>query len=144
MYNKLYKLNLEYLIKIRSHLGHNNVDLNTKINPYIYGIRHDNNIFNVNKLWNSFRYLFYSLSEMFLNRNSFFLVGTNENLPMEILMKKWLKKYPLKNKNFSSFYISGYIDKKWIGGMFSNWKIFYGFLDYITLFNIEKKKKLKY
>jgi hypothetical protein len=49
---------------------------------------------------------------MFSKRNSFFIVGTNPNLPMDKLLKKWLNEYPLQNKNFSSFYISGYIDKK--------------------------------
>ena len=90
MYKKLYKFSLEYLIKIRSHIGHNNVDLNSKINPYIYGTRHNINIFNINKLWNSFRYLFYSLSEMFLNRNAFLIVGTNNKLPMDKLFANWL------------------------------------------------------
>ncbi len=144
MYKNLYKLNLDYLIKIRAHLGHKHKNLNMNMNSYLYGIRHNINIFNINLLWNSFRYLFYSLSEMFLNRNSFFIVGTNNNLPMDILLKKWLKEYPLNYNKFNSFYISGYIDKKWIGGLFSNWKIFYEFIDYINIYNIEKKKKYKY
>ena len=145
MYKKLYKFSLEYLIKIRSHIGHNNVDLNSKINPYIYGTRHNINIFNINKLWNSFRYLFYSLSEMFLNRNAFLIVGTNNKLPMDKLFANWLKEYSYDtSENFSSFYISGYVDKKWIGGLFSNWKIFYEFIEYINTYDLKRKKKYKY
>ena len=59
-------------------------------------------------------------------------------------MSKWLQQYPFQNKNFTSFYISGYIDKKWIEGLFSNWKIFYEFIDYISLYDIKKKKEFKY
>lgn len=144
MYKNLYKLNLEYLIKLRSHIGHKDKNLNKYLNPYLYGTRHNINIFNINKLWISFKYLFYNFSEMFLNRNSFFIVGTNKNLPMDKLLNNWLEKYPLSYDKFNSFYISGYIDKKWIEGVFTNWKIFYAFIDYINVFDIEKKRKYKY
>jgi ribosomal protein S2 len=50
MYKKLHNLSLKHLIKIRSHLGHKNNILNTKINPYIYGTRHNINIFDIEKL----------------------------------------------------------------------------------------------
>ena len=132
MYKNLYKFNVDYLVKIRAHLGHKDKNLNLNINPYLYGTRHKINIFDTNKLWNSFRYLFYNLSEMFLKRNSFFLIGTNKNLPMDKLMYRWLNKYPFYSKKYNSFYITGYIDKKWIEGLFSNWKIFYEFIDYIN------------
>jgi len=144
MFKSIYKWNINYLIKIRTHLGHLNKYSNKNINSFLYGTRHNINIFDLNKLWLSYRYLFYSLSEMFLNRNSFFLIGTNKNLPMDKLMSKWLNKYPLNNEKFKSFYISGYIDKKWIEGLFSNWKIFYEFVDYIYLYDKKKKNEYKY
>ena len=144
MYKQLYKINEQSLIKIRSHIGHKNEKLNNKINPYLYGTRHNINIFDIKKLWVSYRYLFFSLSEMFLKRSSFFIVGTNKNIPMDILLKKWIKKNPLENKEKNSFYISGYIDKKWIGGLFSNWKIFYEFIDYVHIYNMGIKVKYKF
>jgi ribosomal protein S2 len=50
MFKKLYKFNLEYLVKIRAHLGHKNKNLNPKMNSYLYGTRHNINIFDINKL----------------------------------------------------------------------------------------------
>ena len=144
MYKHIYNWNIKYLIKIRAHVGHSEKSLNYNMNSYLYGVRHNVAIINTAKLWLSYKYLFYNLTEMFLKRNSFFLIGTNKNLPMEELMSKWLQQYPFQNKNFTSFYISGYIDKKWIEGLFSNWKIFYEFIDYISLYDIKKKKEYKY
>lgn len=144
MYKHIYNWNIKYLIKIRAHVGHSKKSLNYNMNSYLYGTRHNIAIINTSKLWLSYKYLFYNLTEMFLKRNSFFLIGTNKNLPMEELMSKWLQQYPFQNKNFNSFYISGYIDKKWIEGLFSNWKIFYEFIDYISLYDIKKKKEYKY
>lgn len=93
MYKKLYNLSIEHLIKIRSHIGHKHNSLNLKINPYIYGIRHNINIFNVEKFWKLYRYLFYNLVENISQRQSFFLVGTNKNLPMNLLTFKFLNNY---------------------------------------------------
>jgi hypothetical protein len=48
-------------------------------------------------------------------------VGTNKNLPMDILLKKFVNEYPFIIPNLESerslsvnngFYISGYVDKK--------------------------------
>lgn len=145
MYKKLHNLSLKHLIKIRSHLGHKNNILNTKINPYIYGTRHNINIFDIEKLWKPYRYLFYSLVENISKRNSFFLVGTNKNLPMDSLISKFIKKLSSNKKNNKLFYIKGYIIEKWIGGLFSNWKITLNFLKYIRKSpKINKKRYKKY
>jgi len=50
MYKDLIKLNLDHLIKIRLHIGHKSDDLNNKINPYLYGTRHNINIYDINLL----------------------------------------------------------------------------------------------
>ncbi len=142
MYKALYNINEQNLIKIRSHLGHNTGKLNNKINPYLYGTRHNINIYDIKKLWTSYRYLFYNFSEMFLKRNTFFIVGTNKRIPVNLLLKNWLAQDPFINKKNNKFYVSGYVDKKWIGGLFSNWKIFYEFIKYIPMFN--KGIKIKY
>jgi len=144
MYKSLYNWNLSYLTKIRAHLGHSEKTINYNMNSYLYGIRDNIAILNTTKLWLSYKYLFFILIEMFYKRNSFFLIGINKNLPMEKLMLKWIQKYPFQNKNNSSFYISGYMDKKWIQGLFSNWKIFYEFIKYISHYDIKKKKQYKY
>ena len=142
LYRKLDAFSLDYLIKKRIHLGHIKSNINKNINSYLYSIHSNSAIFDINKIWNSLKYLYYNLSELFYKRNSFFIVGTNPNLPMEKLLKNWLNSIDLSK--FNSFYISGYIDKKWIGGMFSNWKIFYAYIKYIKNFKEDQKIKFKY
>lgn len=145
---KLHNLNINYLIKIRSHLGHKTNSLNSKISSYIYGTRHNINIYNVDKLWKPYRYLFFSLVENISRRNSFFLIGTNKNLPMENLITKFINRFiedkPKNdnNKNYKLFYLKGYIIEKWVGGLFSNWKITLNFIKYIN--NSKKKNKKRY
>lgn len=129
---------------MRLHLGHRDDLLNMKLTPYLYGTRHNINIYNLEKFWKPYRYLFYSLALTFSKRNSFFIVGTNKNLPMHILLEKLVHKYPLEMSPNFSFYVSGYVDRKWIGGLFSNWKIFNEFIQYLHNPFFKFKKRYKF
>lgn len=145
MYKKLHNLSLKHLIKIRSHLGHKNNNLNIKLNSYIYGTRHNINIYDIEKLWKPYRYLFYSLVENISKRHSFFLVGTNKNLPMDKLMSIYINKFNNKKDGYKLFYIKGYVTEKWVSGLFSNWKIILNFIDYIKHSpKINKKRYQRY
>lgn len=145
MFKNFFNFNIINLIKIRLHLGHKNNDLNARITSYIYGTRHHINIFNLDKLWKPYRYLFFNLVHIFFKRNSFFIIGTNKNLPMGLILETFITKYSNENVNKNMFYISGYIDRKWIGGLFSNWKIFIEFIFYLEnpLLNLKKKYKFQ-
>lgn len=143
MYKNLYNISIEYFLKIRLHIGHKQNKLNTKMNPYIFGIRHNISIFDIEKLWKPFRYLFYSLVESTKRRNSFFLVGTNANLPMAKIINNLMKQYPVKVKNFNPFYIVGYVDKKWVGGIFSNWQVTLDFIKYMEKSSKKNSKRYK-
>jgi len=142
MYKKLHNLSLKHLIKIRSHLGHKDKDLNIKLNSYIYGTRHNVNIYDIEKLWKPYRYLFYSLVENISKRHSFFIVGTNKNLPMDDFMSNFIYEFTNEKQNHKLFYIKGYITEKWVSGLFSNWKITLNFIDYIK--NSPKIRKKRY
>lgn len=145
MYKKLNNLTLENLIKTRIHLGHKTNKLNPKLNSYVYGNRHNITIFDIEKTWKPLKYLFYSLIEIIYKKNVFFLVGTNNNLPTKQIMLKFLNKYPFKIRNEKSFYINGYIDKKWVGGLFSNWKVILDFINYIKKSpKVKSKRYQKY
>lgn len=130
MFKNFFNFNIINLIKIRLHLGHKNIDLNSRITSYIYGTRHNINIFDLEKFWKPYRYLYYNLVYVFFKRNSFFIIGTNKNLPMASILENLLNQYPFINNN-NFFYVSGYVDRKWIGGLFSNWKIFKEFIKYL-------------
>lgn len=187
MYKHFYNFNINNLMKIRLHLGHKNDTLNLMLTSYIYGTRHNINIYNLDKFWKPYRYLFYSLTHMFFRRNSFFIIGTNKNLPMKEFLRSLSLKYPvpfyrpledttLKKNNenekylyklklkknvtnfqtsqisykneelykYFSYYISGYIDRKWIGGLFTNWKIFKEFIRYIGCSGLNFKKRYRF
>lgn len=148
MYKQFYNFNINNLMKIRLHLGHKNDTLNLMLTSYMYGTRHNINIYNLDKFWKPYRYLFYSLAQTFFRRNSFFVVGTNHNLPLKEFLNKLSSKYCLysqdKEQEYSSYYLSGYIDRKWIGGLFTNWKIFYEFLKYVGVPGIHFKKKYRF
>ena len=147
MYKKLYNVSWDHLLKIRSHIGHKNNKLNTKLNSYIYGTRHNVDVFDIEKIWKPFRYLFYSLVENVYKRNSFFLIGINDNLPMDSLIKNFVKDFKQNKLHYASFYIKGYITKKWVGGLFSNWKITLDFIKFMkqsSKINSKRYKKYLY
>lgn len=144
MYKNFYNFNLTTLIKIRLHLGHHNKSLNKYLNAYIYGTRHNVNIYDLDKFWKPYRYLFYTLIQNFFFRNTFFIIGTNKNLPMSLLLEDLLTEHSLEIKKQLSFYISGYVDRKWIGGLFSNWKIFSEFIQYLDRSSLNFKKKYRF
>jgi small subunit ribosomal protein S2 len=144
MFKNFFNFNITNLIKIRLHLGHKNNTLEPRLTSYIYGTRHSIDIFNLNKFWKPYRYLFYNLVHIFFKRNSFFIVGTNKNLPMSSILETMLTQYPFENRLKESFYISGYIDRKWIGGLFSNWKIFIEFIKYLENPFEKLNKKYKF
>lgn len=145
MYNQIYSFNINHLIKIRLHLGHREKTLNSKLTPYLYGIRHNIPIFNLDHLWKGYRYLFFSLIKNFAKRSAFFIIGTNKNLPMTDFLEDRLCEYPFVIDGEShSFYISGYIDKKWIGGLFTNWKIFNEFIPLLDRKNNSFKKRYRF
>jgi len=50
MFKNFYKFNILNLIKIRLHLGHNDLELNKNLTSYLYGTRHNINIYNLDKL----------------------------------------------------------------------------------------------
>ncbi len=144
MYKNFYNFNLKNLIKIRLHIGHKDETLNSQLTSYIYGTRHNINIYNLETLWKPYRYLFFSLVQNFLKRNCFFIIGTNKHLPMSLLLEHILKEYPFTVEENKSFYVSGYVDKKWIGGLFTNWKIFCEFIQYLDNPHQKLKKKYKF
>lgn len=144
MFKTYYNFNLITLIKIRLHLGHKNENLNFFLTSYIYGTRHNINVFDIDKLWKPYKYLFYNLTFAFSRRNSLFLIGINKNLPMPLILENLLLKYPFYDKSTKSFYISGYVDEKWCKGLFSNWKIFIEFIEYMNNPSLLFQKKYRF
>ena len=51
MYKNFYNFNITLLLKNRLHIGHKDSKLNTQLTSYIYGTRHNINIYDLEKLW---------------------------------------------------------------------------------------------
>jgi small subunit ribosomal protein S2 len=114
----------EQLLAAKVHLGHQARRTNPHVTGHLYGFRHNIAIFDINKTWRSMRTLFYAFAEMAAQRSTFFLLAPNPNLPgLSRLIEKMKKEYPFRHDRFSSLYMNGYSDKKWIDGTFSNWKV---------------------
>lgn len=143
MYKKFYKFNIKTLLKIRLHLGHKDSSLDLNLTSYIYGTRHNISIYCLDKLWKPYRYLYYSLIENFSRRNCFFIVGTNPNLLLKPFLEFMFQTYSEKSRK-QEFYISGYVDKKWVGGLFTNWKLFRQFIPLIDRPLETFKKKYRF
>ena len=123
------RLRAEHILRTRMHLGHQKRKLNPAVSGAIYGFRHNVAIFDIKKTWRSLRTLFYGFAEMAQVRSSFFLLAPNPNLPLRALIDKMRAEYPFKYAQFSSLYMTGYSDKKWVDGLFSNWKVTFAYYD---------------
>lgn len=134
----------ETLLKAKVHLGHQKKRLNNKLTGQLYGFRHNIAIYDINKTWRSMRTIFYSFAEMAQNRSSFFLLAPNENLPLRPLIERMRKEYPFRYDKFSSLYMVGYADKKWVDGMFSNRKVTFEYARHVREVLEEKPTLRKY
>lgn len=117
----------EALLKARMHIGHHRRTLHRGVSGAIYGFRHNVAIFDISKTWKSLRTIFYGFAEMAQHRSSFFLLAPNPKLPLGPLIEKMRNEYPFKHNSFSSLYMTGYSDQKWIKGIFSNWKVTFAY-----------------
>lgn len=121
----------EHLLKIRFHIGHQKRKTDKHMGGMLYGFRHNVAIFDIAKTWRSLRTVFYGFAEMAQNRSSFYLLAPNRNLPLRPLIEKMRREYPFQYNKFSSLYMVGYSDQKWIDGTFSNWKQTYAFYEHV-------------
>lgn len=112
----------EHLLNLRFHVGHHKRKLDRQVAGQIYGFRHNVAVFDIAKSWRSLRTIFYAFAEMAHMRSSFFLLAPNASMPMQRLIERMRKEYPFKHNKFSSLYMLGYADRRYIDGTFSNWK----------------------
>jgi small subunit ribosomal protein S2 len=138
------QLRAEHILKTRMHLGHQKRKLNPAVSGAIHGFRHNVAVFDVNKTWRSLRTLFYGFAEMAQTRSSFFLLAPNPNLPLKALIERLRNEYPFRYNKFSSLYMAGYADRKWVDGLFSNWKVTFAFHEHMKAQAAGKPEIKKY
>jgi small subunit ribosomal protein S2 len=111
------------LLAARTHLGHTKKRTTTWTTGHLMGYRHNVAIFDIHKSWRSMRTLFHAFAEMAAARSSFFLLATNKHLPLQQRLERMRREYPFRHDRFTSLYMTGYADRKWIHGLFSNWRV---------------------
>lgn len=132
-HNLLYNINLKNLINIGLHIGTKKQKLDLKNGAYIKGFRHNVNILNIEKSIQSFKFLFFALTEIFKKRNKFMLINPTTDLVMSHFLFDQSKK-----DTFMNFYLSSIVDQKWLNGSLSNWK------NVQKLWNFLRKKENEY
>lgn len=138
------QLRAQQLLKARVHLGHQKKHVNRKLTGLLQGFRHNIAIYDINKTWRSMRTVFYGFAEMAQSRSSFYLLAPNENLPLKNVIEHMRKQYPFRHDRFGSLYMTGYSDKKWIDGIFSNWKVTHDYARSVRKVLSEKPGLKKY
>ncbi len=143
-YTNIINLTTNQLFKARIHLGHrvNSLDLNMLV--YVLGTRHNINIFNLQQILICLRIVFKAISEIVKQRGHFFLIGTNQDLPMIEIFYYFFYKYSNININEKNFYITGFVGSKWVGGTFSNWHGTFKFIDHIKKSSVNKQNSIRY
>lgn len=126
------RIRAEHLLKLRMHIGHQKRKMDRDVAGVLYGFRHNVAIYDITKTWDSLRTLFYGFAEMAQLRSSFFLLAPNPHLPLKPLIEKMRKEYPFQYNSFSSLYMTGYSDKKWVDGTFTNWRMTVASYEYVS------------
>lgn len=140
-YKTLFYFTINELFNLRMHLGQKHKFLKINLLPYIYGFRTDIDIFNLYKIFKSLRFLYKALIEIMRQRGQFFLLGSSTYMYIIELFKYFFKKYNKENKEEQYIYVTGFLGRKWIGGIFSNWKGTHQFLKYIKYSSKRNKKR---
>jgi small subunit ribosomal protein S2 len=138
------QLTAEKLLATRIHIGHQRRKMERGVSGYVYGIRHNIAVYDLAKTWRSMRTVFYGFAEMAQYRSSFFLLAPNPDLPLRGLIERMRREYPFRYNKFSSLYMVGYSDTKWVDGVFSNWKVTHEYARHIRDLLAERPSKMKF
>lgn len=126
MYLKTLQTQLTHLIDNRLHIGHHEKNLARKMNSYNFAIRHDISIMDLRKTIWSLNYVFYNFTELFYYRNNILFVETEGVLPIKSLLETYQQNNLILSNNFINE--AGFVQKEWVKGLLSNWKIIYDLL----------------
>ena len=101
------QLNIDQLLVVNAHLGHTRKFFNSKIKPYLIGQRADIYLINISNTVHQFKILLSVLVNLFSLRKKLLIVKDFAFFDFKIIMSN------------SNIY---YYDKKWIGGLLTNFK----------------------
>ncbi|QCI27157.1 30S ribosomal protein S2 [Buchnera aphidicola] len=97
------------MIKAGVHFGHQTRYWNPKMKPFIFGERNNIHIINLEKTISMFNTALLELRKIFLKKKKILFIGTKKSA------SEMIKKVAIRCNQF-------YVNKRWLGGMLTNWK----------------------
>ncbi|BFI91138.1 30S ribosomal protein S2 [Enterobacterales bacterium endosymbiont of Anomoneura mori] len=105
----MFKISIYDMIKVGIHFGHHVRYWNPKMKPYIYGIKNKIHIINLEKTLLMFNNAINELIKISSKKGKILFIGTKH------ISSKLIKIYA---NNCNQFYVN----YRWLGGTFTNWK----------------------
>ncbi|MCD6550174.1 30S ribosomal protein S2 [bacterium] len=114
------------MMKAGLHFGHKVSRCHPKMRPYVFGIRGNVHIINLEKTLQKLEEALDFIKELVSNKKILMIVGTK--IPAKEIVKRIALEYNLP-----------YVSEKWIGGTFTNFDVIKKRIDYFK--ELEKRKK---
>ena len=122
MYKITKNLTTNILINLKFHIGHDKDLTNIKMNSYIFGYKNNTSILHIEKIFWKLKYFYYNIIQIFEESNTLFINSTKSQLPLDIYLTNINNNIFMRYKSYNKLYINGFLNKKWIYGILSNWQ----------------------
>jgi len=120
-----FKIDPEEMARAGVHFGHRTSRVNPKIKPYLYGVRNNVHIIDLEKTVEKLKEAIKFIQELILENKILLLVGTK--IQIKNLVREIAKECQLP-----------YVVERWLGGTFTNFEVIKKRIDYFK--DLEKKK----
>ncbi|MDO8639325.1 MAG: 30S ribosomal protein S2 [bacterium] len=120
-----FNLNIEEMGQAGLHFGHRTSRINPKINPYLYGVRNNVHIFDLEKTIESFKEALAFIQNIIKEGKIMVVVGTK--IQIKVLAEEMAKECGLP-----------YVTERWLGGTFTNFETIKKRIEYFK--SLERKK----
>lgn len=121
-----FKIDPEEMAEAGLHLGHRTSKIFPKMNPYIYGVRSNIHIIDLEKTAKKLQEALEFANKVISEGKNLLLVGTK--VQAKKLVKEFAKKHEIP-----------YVSERWLGGTFTNFGVIKKRIEYLK--DLEEKKK---
>ena len=119
---------LRDLINAGLHLGHKTKKWNPKMSQFIYGSKNDLHIIDLTQTYTLLQRVLDFVKNIAENQGKILFIGTKQQA------NNIVKKYALECNQF-------YVNKRWLGGMLTNWTTISNSISYLNSLNDKLSKK---
>ena len=119
---------LRDLLNARLHLGHKTNKWNPKMAPFIYGSENNVHIIDLRKTFDLLQNALDFVKKIVSNEGKILFIGT------KLQANNIIKNYALECNQF-------YVNKRWLGGMLTNWSTISNSINHLNNLNEKLSKK---